>query len=359
MTGGHVAGQAPHRLLEAPIRTAIIGFGSSGRVFHAPFVDANPYFSLEVVVTADTERREAAHVRHPGTRVLSTVDELFEQADRLDLVVIGSPPTTHVPLARRALEHGLAVVADKPFCVRAEEGADLLRDSERLGLPLTVFQNRRWDGDFLTVRALVDSGALGEVRRFESRFEYCKSSEPKAWKRQSLPEQGGGVLFDLGSHLLDQALQLFGPVEDIHGELAAYRSDSADDETFVSVLHRSGVRSRLWMSAVAAQPGPRFQVLGSEGTFTKWGLDGQEAELKAGMPPTDPHYGVEPDSVSRLIGVDGRPRHVRNERGQYDAFYALLADALLSGRPLPVRPEDSVEVTRLIERLHRYHPVRR
>lgn len=120
------------------------------------------------------------------------------------------------------------------------------------------------------------------------------------------------------------------------------RSDSADDETFISVLHRSGLRSRLWMSAVAAQPGPRFQILGSEGTFTKWGLDGQEAEPTAGMLPTDPHSGVEPDSASRLIGVDGRPRHVRNERGQCDAFYALLADALLSGRPLPVRPEDSV-----------------
>ena len=342
----------------AALRAAVIGFGSSGRSFHAPFLDASAAFSLDVVVTGDPGRQRSAHELYPGARICSDVEELFADADALDLVVIGSPPPTHVPLARRALEHGLAVVVDKPFCVRAEEGRELVDAAARAGLALTAFQNRRWDGDFLTLREVVASGRLGEVRRFESRFEWWKPTESKAWKRESQPSDGGGILFDLGAHVIDQAVQLFGPVRDAHAELTSHRVPGVDDDAFVSLLHASGVRSHLMMNGMAAQAGPRFRVLGSESAYTKWGLDGQEASLKAGLRPDDPAFGVEPQESWGVLGVGAELEPVPPQRGGYGTFYALLAESLRSGGPLPVDPRQSVEVVALIERLHDEYGVR-
>jgi scyllo-inositol 2-dehydrogenase (NADP+) len=341
-----------------PVRTAVIGFGSSGRTFHAPFLDASPDFSLDVLVTGDPGRQQSAHELYPRARVLPDVEALFGEADTVDLVVIGSPPATHVPLARRAVQLGLPVVVDKPFCVRADEGQQLVEEAARSGVPLTAYQNRRWDGDFLTLRALVDTGALGTVRRFESRFEWWKPDEPKVWKRESLPSDGGGVLFDLGTHLIDQAIQLFGPVHQAHAELAAHRTPGVDDDSFVSLLHASGVRSQLWMNGLAGQAGPRFRVLGSTSAYQKWGLDSQEAALKAGTHPNAADYGVEPEAAWGVLGVGGQLERVRPQRGAYDRFYSLLADALRTGSPLPVDPLESVEVIALIERLHRESGVR-
>jgi scyllo-inositol 2-dehydrogenase (NADP+) len=344
---------------QTPIRTAVIGFGSSGRVFHSPLIAANPDFSLDVVVTANAERRRSARTQYPEVRICAAVDELFDDRESIDLVVIGSPPATHVPLARRALQHDVAVVVDKPFCVRAGEGAQLADEADERGVLLTVFQNRRWDGDFLTVRELVRSGALGEVRRFESRFEWWKPDEPKVWKRESVPEEGGGMLYDLGTHVIDQALQLFGPIRDAYAELVAHRSPGTDDDSFVSLRHESGVRSQLWMNGMAAQAGPRFHVLGSESGYTKWGLDGQEAALKRGAGPPDPAYGVDPEAAWGVLGIDGALAPAPPVRGQYDTFYALLADAFHSGGPVPVDPRQSAEVIGIIEGLYQQHGVRR
>jgi scyllo-inositol 2-dehydrogenase (NADP+) len=334
------------------VRTAVIGFGTAGRVFHAPFVEASPRFSLDFVVTGNPERQQAVGDLYPQATVCESPEALFERSEELDLVVIGSPPDTHVPLAREAIRRGIAVVVDKPFSVTADEGRQLIAEAERAGVPLTVFQNRRWDGDFLTLQSLLDSGSLGHVRRFESRFEWWKPEESKAWKRESLPGQGGGILFDLGTHLIDQALRLFGPVRSSYAELASHRTPGTDDDSFVSLLHESGVRSQLWMNGMAAQVGPRFHVLGSSSAYTKWGLDSQEATLKAGVKPSEQGYGVEPESSWGLLGVDGSLERVPAERGQYDAFYAGLAAALLDGGPLPVDPADAVAVIELIEDLH-------
>jgi predicted dehydrogenase len=333
------------------IRTGIIGFGTSGKVFHAPFIAANHEFSLAGIVTANSDRAAAAAESYPDARILSTPDELFDT--ELDLVVIGSPPETHTELAHQALDAGLAVVVDKPFSVTANAGTELLEKAERLGLPLTVYQNRRWDGDFLTLKKLIDSGSLGEVRRFESRFEWWKPDVKKSWKAEATVGEGGGILYDLGTHLIDQAIQLFGSVTDAYSEVVTQRpGGSADDDAFVSLLHENGVRSHLWMNALAAQVGPRFHVLGSESAYTKWGLDGQEPALIAGARPSDDDYGVEPESAWGVVGVDGSAHSVPAVRGQYDTFYSLLADALLRGGALPVDPADAVQVIRLIERIH-------
>jgi predicted dehydrogenase len=340
------------------IRTAVIGFGTGGSIFHAPFVAAHHEYSLDLIVTGNPGRAEEAARAYPAARVVPTVDDVFAAARNLDLVVIASPPSSHVHLAHRALDAGLAVVVDKPLCGTAAEGAALVDHAVRVGRPLTVFQNRRWDGDFLTLRDLVSTGALGTVRQFESRFEWWKPHEAKAWKSTTSPIQGGGMLYDLGAHLIDQAIQLFGPVAEVHAELTAHRPGGvADDDAFVSLLHAEGTRSRLWMNSLAAQVGPRFSVLGSEAGYTKWGLDPQEAALKAGGRPDTPGFGVEPEAAWGRLGVDGAVRPVRTRPGNYAAFYRLLADALERGGPLPVDPLDAVAVISLIESIHRKFPV--
>jgi len=336
----------------APIRAGVLGFGLSGRVFHAPFLAANPDFSLDVIVTSNAERSAQALQAYPDVQILASAEELFARGD-LDLVVIGTPPETHVPLAHAALDAGLAVVIDKPFSSTSPEGWELLNRASSLGLPITVFQNRRWDGDFLTLQALLAEDALGEVYRFESRFESFRPGPPRSWKAQATPAAGGGILFDLGAHLIDQAVLLFGPVDDVTAEVHTRFTDGvADDDTFVSLHHGSGVRSHLWMSKFAAQVGPRYRVLGSTAAFVKWGLDGQEEAIQAGARPTDADFGLEPESAWGTLGTDEDTRVIPTERGHYAAFYSGLADALLRGAPLPVDAADAIRTIELMERIH-------
>lgn len=326
------------------IRTAVIGFGTAGRVFHTPFIDADPHYELRAVMTRRTDEVLA---RYPGTLVVTEVDALLAQ--ELDLVVIGSPPDSHASLADTFLDAGVAVVVDKPFTVTSAHGRSLVDKSDRLGVPLTVFQNRRWDGDFLTLQRLLSSGALGEVWRFESRFEWWKPDRDASWKTSTPVSEGGGILYDLGTHVIDQALQLFGPAVPVYHEVFTHKS--AADDAFVVLAHESGVRSHLWMNGLAAQVGPRFRVLGSQGGFTKHGLDPQEATLRDGVRPTSPSFGQEPSSAWGTVGVDGATETVPTEPGRYAEFYALLAKALLAGGPLPVDPRDSVHVIEMIERI--------
>lgn len=334
----------------APIRTAVIGYGTSGRIFHAPFLEADPDFSLDVIVTSDEGRRADAAREHPSATVVGSFAEVLDRRDELDLVVVGSPPATHATIAGDAVDAGLAVVVDKPFAVNSVEGRALIARAERAGVPLTVFQNRRWDGDFRTVRRLIAEGRLGDIRRFESRFEWWKPEPPASWKTTTSVEAGGGILFDLGTHLIDQAVQLFGPVAALSAELRTRRPDAAaDDDAFVALQHESGTTSHLWMSSVAPQFGPRFRVLGSAAGFTSWGLDGQEPALIGGAGPLDPGFGDTPEDRWGLVGIEGALEREPMERGEYAAFYRGLADALLRGAELPVDPADAVHVLELIE----------
>jgi predicted dehydrogenase len=345
---------------ERPIRVGIIGFGTGGRVFHAPLVAADPRYQVAAIVTGDPARRAEAARTYPDAQLLGSAEELLAEPGQLDLVVVTTPPATHFDLTMAALRTGLPVVVDKPFVVRAEQGHQLIAEADRLGLLLTVFQNRRYDGDFLTVRRLVDSGALGQVRSLESRFEWWKPVEPKAWKAQAPASAGGGILFDLGPHLIDQVLQLFGPVTSSRAELTRYRDgDGADDEAFVSLEHTSGVRSHLAMSSLAPIQRPRFTVVGSQAGYVTWGLDVQESQLASGVRPDQPQYGRAPDERGRL-GAGDAVEAVPTEPGRYPDFYAELAGALTDGGPPPVAAADAVAVIELIEQLYdestiRYH----
>lgn len=332
------------------IRTALVGFGLGGRVFHAPFINTNSRYSLDAVVTSNERRIAQVQAQYPGARILRSTDELWQQVDQLDLVVVSTPPASHVALAERALKGGVAVVVDKPFVVDSGDGERLIRIAREEGQLLSVFQNRRWDGDFLTVRKLLAEGSLGTVRRFESRMETYKPLVTKPWKATSGAEEGGGILYDLGPHLIDQALQLFGDAELMHAERAAYREmEGPDDDVFLALRHSSGVISHLWMNALAPQAAPRFRVTGSTSAYTKWGVDVQEAAVDAGMLPTDPGYGVEDKLAWGLLGFDHEATRQPTENGNYPAFYELLAAALLDGGPVPVDPADSLRAHRIIE----------
>lgn len=339
----------------AKIRTALIGYGLGGRVFHAPFISANDRFSLDAVVTSNEHRMAQVQGTYPASRLLGTVDQLWQDIDRFDLVVVSTPPSTHAALAERALKGGAAVVVDKPFVVTSAEGERLVDLARQEGRLLTVFQNRRWDGDFLTVRKLLQEGALGTVRRFESRLETYKPLVSKPWKASAGADEGGGILYDLGPHLIDQALQLFGDAELVHAERAAHRTaEGPDDDVFLALRHTSGVISHLWMNTLAPQAAPRFRVIGSESAYTKWGVDVQEAAVDAGMLPDDPGYGVEDELAWGLLGFDHAALKHPTEAGAYPAFYDLLADALLDGGAVPVDPLDSLRAHRIIEAAHNF-----
>jgi len=332
-------------------RVALIGYGLAGSVFHAPLVSATPGMMLRSIVTGDPERQARARERYPDVRILANVEELWHVTGEHDLVVVATPNRFHVPLGLAAIEAGVPVVIDKPMAPLAEEGQRLIAAAEASGVLLSVFQNRRWDGDFLTVRRLLDEDALGPIVRFESRFDRWRPElRPGAWRERGDPDEAGGLLFDLGSHLVDQAVQLFGPPSSVYAEVDRRRPGAEiDDDVFVALSHPDGIRSHLWMSVLAAIRGPRLRVLGQRGAYEKHGLDGQEEALAGGSLPDNEAWGREPpERWGRLSsGEDDRP--VETEPGAYPEFYRLVAESLRTGEPPPVDPREAVAVLGIIE----------
>ncbi|MFI5936378.1 Gfo/Idh/MocA family oxidoreductase [Actinoplanes sp. NPDC051494] len=316
-------------------RIGLVGFGSGGRIFHAPLIAAAENVEFAGVVTRSSERRDELAKAHAGVPAYNSITELA--AAGVDAVVISTPAETHGSLAKEAIALGLAVVVDKPFALDAAAARDVVTLAEDAEVLLTVYQNRRYDSDLLTVRRLIGEGALGEVRRFESRFErWSPDRQP--------PAAGGGTLLDFGAHLVDQAHLLFGPTTRVYAELRGDSPDDLDSDVFVALHHESGVESHLWGSWRQAAPGPRFRVSGTTGTYIVDGLDGQEAALKAGRSPAGlgDRWGVEPEHAwGRLYrGATGAP--VRSDRGRWDVFYPAFAAAVRGESPLAVDPWDAV-----------------
>ncbi|SEQ32773.1 Predicted dehydrogenase [Streptomyces sp. yr375] len=348
----------------------LIGYGLAGSVFHAPLIAATEGLVLDTVVTSNPERQEQARAEFPDVRVAATPEDLLARADELDLVVIASPNKTHVPLATAALKAGLPVVVDKPVAGTAAEARELAALAEERGLLLSVFQNRRWDNDFLTLRALLADGELGDVWRFESRFERWRPLPKGGWRESGDPAEIGGLLYDLGSHVVDQALVLFGPVVCVYAETDVRRPGAeTDDDTFIALTHANGVRSHLHVSATTAQLGPRFRVLGSTAGYVKYGLDPQEAALRAGERPDgsgsgsrsgsgSDGWGAEPAELWGRVGAGESPptgggRPVRTLPGDYPAYYAAVAKALIDGGPNPVTAVEAAAALDVLEAARR------
>jgi len=337
------------------LRVAIIGYGLAGSVFHAPLVSSVAGMEVAAIVTSNPRRQEHAQRDFPDARVLSTADELWRHPSRYDLVVVAAPNRSHVPLGMAAMNAGLPVVIDKPMAASVADAEKLIETSQSAGQLLTVFQNRRWDNDFLTVRQLIAADLLGPITRFESRYErYRAVLRTHAWREYPAPEEAGGLLYDLGSHLIDQAIQLFGQPVRVYAELEKRRPGAqVDDDTFVALQFATGVHAHLWMSVVARIPGPRVRLHGLRGTYEKWGLDPQEHALTTGMRPGDTGWGLEPPERwgRMLTDVSGIriDTPIETLPGAYEEFYILLRDALLSGGRPPVDPAGVLTTLRVIE----------
>ncbi|MFC7527466.1 Gfo/Idh/MocA family oxidoreductase [Actinoplanes sp. GCM10030250] len=325
------------------VRFGLVGYGTGGRVFHAPLIASAENIDFAGVVTTSEERRAQVTAQLPGVSTYDSIAALA--ADGVQAVTISTPAATHATLAREALALGLAVVVDKPFALEAETARQVVTEAEAAGVPLTVYQNRRWDSDLLTIRNLMDKGSLGEIRRFESRMErWAPDRTPKA--------AGGGTLLDFGSHLVDQALQLHGPATRVYAEM---RGEPLDDDFFVALHHANGVESHLWGSWRQAGPGPRFRVTGSAGTFISPELDFQETLLKNGKSPASlgDRWGVEPEHRWGHLFRGSTGARVESCRGRWDSFYPAFAAAVLGDGPLPVDPWDSVRAMQVLDAARR------
>jgi len=328
------------------LRVVLLGYGTGGAVFHAPLITSVPGLVLTAVVTGNPERQDEVRRRYPGVAVLPDPEPVFADPSHCDLVVVATPNRTHAPLATRALEAGLPVVVDKPVAVTSEQARALTR----IGPPVFPYHNRRWDGDFRTLRRLMAEGALGEVRRFESRFERWRPVVKPSWKESADPADAGSIVYDLGTHLIDQAICLFGPPTHVYAELDTRRPGAvAADDAFLALTHENGVRSHLWMSATAADLGPRFRALGDRAAYVTHGLDGQEEALRAGRTPREPGWGQMPPETYGFLGVPGSSRPVRTDPGAWQMFYAGVVAALEQGGPPPVPMEDAIAGLEVVE----------
>ena len=334
-----------------PIRVGVVGFGLAGRIFHTAVIQATPGLELAAVVqrSGDEAKKE-----YPEAHLARSVEEMLADVG-IQLVVIATPSYSHYELAKQCLHEQRNVVIDKPFTLTSEEAAKLITMARHRNLIVTAYQNRRWDGDFQTVRQVIASGELGRLVTFESRFDRFRPAPRRdVWRESGGP--GGGTLFDLGPHLIDQALTLFGPPDTVTASVRMEREGAAVDDAWDAHLeyenpHRMTVLLRATLTACA--PGPRFVAHGTNGSFTKLGLDPQEDQLKAGMRPGSPGFGEELELAwgeLKTCGDSGpSTRRVKTERGDYRGFYENVRDVLLGKGELAVKPEQAWRTTRLIE----------
>ena len=341
----------PFKILRAMkhIRTAIFGFGLSGKVFHARVLKSLPAFLITSVVTS---RKEEVAQELPAARVVSSVDEVLAD-ESVDLVIVATPNREHAALAIRALEAGKHVVVEKPFAVSSQEGRAVVECAKRTGRVLSVFHNRRWDNGFLTLKRLLAENALGPLYQYEARFDRFRPQvNPSRWREQA--EDGSGILCDLGSHLIDQAYHLFGKPRSVYCDMRAQRGGAATDDYFVILFDCGPLQVTLRAGSVVGIPGPVLQAHGERGSFIKRSLDPQEDALKAGYSPEtiSGQWGLDRDAaelyqldtrgVMRRVDCDTAP-------GEYHELYRGIFIAIAEGAPAPVSPADALDVIELIE----------
>ena len=327
------------------INVGLVGFGLSGRYFHTPFLSVNPRFRLKKIASS---RPEAVHQFDTSIEWVATADELFADP-AIDLVFICSPNETHADYARKALEQGKNVVVEKPFALSEREAVQLLELAQQKGLMATAYQNRRWDSDFLTIKRLLAEGALGTLVDYECRYDRYSPVPPdsQSWKEQ--PGAGRGNLYNLGPHLLDQALHLFGKPDTVQASVRIIRPNSHVTDYFDIKLGYTDKVVRLESNLMVYQNQLRFSLHGTEGSFIKGGLDPQEERLRINQLPDHSTWGAEPEDRWGTLYRDGQANVIKSEPGNYSPFYNNLYDVLVNGDAPNVTPADIQQLARVID----------
>jgi len=330
------------------IKVGVIGYGMSAKVFHLPLIIDNEQFQLTAICTS---QNKIVSEKYPLISTYPTVNEFILHSG-VDLVVITTPNDTHFAIVKSCLENGLHVVIEKPVTATSAEAEELVQLAEKHQLTLNVFHNRRWDGDFLTVKKLLNNDSLGEIRLFESHFDRFRPVISKKWKEH--PGVATGVWFDLGAHLVDQALCLFGLPTSVTASCLALRDNSKTTDYFHVQLHYPELEVILHSSPYAAGPNSRFTIQGTKGCFVKHGLDIQEEQLKKGMLPSQQTFGEDKPEHYGILYSNSKEsttisEEMTTEHGDYPQFYSAIAEAINNGEPVPVSGEDAVNVIKILE----------
>lgn len=344
------------------LHVGLAGFGPGGHVFNAPIIGSTEGFIIAAAMTSNPQNIKVAREKYPQASIVADYDQLLKN-EQLDLIVITTPNHTHYPMAKEALLAGKHVVVEKPFTVTTREAEDLIRLAKEKQVVLSINHNRRWDSDFQTVRQIIASKRLGKIVEFQAHFDRFRNYIKPGWKEQE-DVPGSGILYDLGSHLIDQALLLFGLPSEVFALLSSQRADSKVTDNFEVFLIYPDLKVRLSAGMLVKHPGPRYTVLGRNGSFLKFGMDPQEAALKEGQYPRDMSFwGVEDSQIWGELHLDSDGKtsieKIRSEPGDYRKFYQNIYQAIVNKAPLEVTPEQARRVIQIIEASYRSHQTKR
>jgi predicted dehydrogenase len=327
------------------INVGILGYGLSGRIFHGTIIQTVPGFKIKKVMTTDPDKANQAKCDLPNINIVKTADEVINDSD-IDLVVIATPNTSHFELAMQALEAGKHVIIEKPFTITSHDALRLIDKESEGDKILSVYHNRRFDGDFLTVTDLINHDKLGRLVEYESHFDRFRNTIKKdAWREQASP--GSGILYDLGPHLIDQALYLFGLPHEVYADISSQRRNVVDDH-FEIILYYSELKVTLKSGMLVKEPLPRFILHGTDGSFVKYGLDSQESDLKAGKRPSSDLWGYEPKSLWGTLNTKEK-QIIETLPGNYRLYYTNIYKAIVHQEKLEVSSQDGFNVIRIIE----------
>jgi predicted dehydrogenase len=334
--------------MNKPIKTGIASFGMSGMVFHAPLLYNNQGFEISAIVERN---KNLSRPLYGHSRLFRSYEELINEKD-IELIIVNTPDYMHYEHARKAIENGKHVVVEKPFTQKSEEALGLIELAKAKNLVLSVFQNRRWDGDFLTVKKLIQDNTLGKLVSFEAHFDrYRNFIQDNTWKEKQA--SGTGIVYNLGSHLIDQAIVLFGKPSAVSADIRTIRTDGEVDDFFdIRMEYSKNMSVSVGGSMLVKEPGPRYVLHGTEGSFLKWGTDPQEQDLKEGKLPGIAGWGKEGEEDWGLLNTNEKGKKFRGEvetiPGNYQVFYDLLYKSIREGAEVPVKPEDAALGIRII-----------
>lgn len=330
------------------VKTGIVGYGNGGRLFNATILSSVEGFRITKIMTSNESNINSAHQDFPDAEVVSKFTDLTKDPE-IDLIVITTPNHLHKELAEKALKAGKNVVVEKPFTPTTDEADALIDLASKKNLILSVNHNRRWDSDFLTVKKIIEGNKLGEIVDYEAHFDRFRNEVPNSWKEVQ-ENAGSGILYDLGSHLIDQALTLFGPPQEIYADLRKQRKDAEVPDNFEVLLYYPNMKVTLKASALVKAKGPTYSVHGTKGSFVKYGIDSQEEMLKSGLKPSGNWgWGQESQDIWGTLDVLEESGPVESETGDYRKFYENIYDAITNNAELEVKPQQAREVIRIIE----------